>query len=468
MTEGDTVFDLIVIGSGPGGYVAAVRARQLGLTVACVEKEATVGGTCLNVGCIPSKTLLQASEHVEFISKRAQEHGISCEKLDFDFSKMMKRKEDVVEGLVRGVAALFKKNGVVHFEGTASFVSPYEIDVASSAGSTKVQGSHFILATGSTPIELPFLKFDEKIVLSSTGALSLKKVPEKLLVVGAGVIGVELASVYQRLGAKVVIIEMLETICPAMDGAVSRTLLKALTRQGLSFHLGAEVLSATKLQDGVELNVKTKEGEKEFSGDVVLVSVGRKPFSQGLGLEKIGVIVNEKGFVVVDPNLRTNLPHILAIGDLIDGPMLAHKASEEGVSAVELIAGLKPHINYASIPNVIYTHPEVASIGFTEEEMKRIGSAYLVGTCAFKGNPRARCSGDVEGFVKVLGSAKNGRLIGMHIIGPSASEMIGEGMIAIERQATLAEIANAPHAHPTLSEAIKEASLHALGRAIHL
>ncbi len=468
MAENAKEFDVVVIGSGPGGYVAAIRARQLGLKTACIEKEKTFGGTCLNVGCIPSKALLVSSEHVEFLREKAKEHGISCGNISFDFGRMMERKEQVVEGLVTSVAGLLKRNEVQAFQGTASFVSPHEIEVLSAAGKTRIYGKNFILATGSCPIELPFLRFDEKIVLSSTGALSLKRVPEKLLVIGAGVIGVELASVYQRLGAQVTIVEMLEAICPAMDGAVSRTLLRALTKQGISFHLGAEVLNANVSEKGVTLSVKTKEGNREFSGDRVLVSIGRRPYTEGLGLEKIGVEKTKKGFVAVDQNLRTSTSHIFAIGDLIDGPMLAHKASEEGVAAVELIAGLKPHVNYAAIPNVIYTHPEAAAIGFTEEEVKSLGVKYLAGSVSFKGNPRAKCSGDNEGLVKVIGEEKRGRLIGMHIIGPSASELIGEGMMAMEKRATLQEIASAPHAHPTLSEAIKEACLQALGRAVHL
>lgn len=461
-------FDIVVIGAGPGGYVAAIRAAQLGFKTACIEKRETFGGTCLNVGCIPSKALLQSSEHYDFLQDHAREHGIECEAPSFNFEQMMKRKDEVVKSLVTGVAGLLKRNKIETFNGTASFVSPNEINISGDDKLTKIKAKNFILATGSDSIELPFLKFDEKVVVSSTGALSLQKVPKKMLVIGAGVIGVELASVFSRLGSEVTIIEMLEQICPAMDGSISKTLLKLLKKQGMAFHLGAQVTEANVEKNSVSLKVKTKEGDKDFIGDVVLVSIGRRPYTEGLDLEKAGVKKSKNGFVVIDQNFRTSQPNIYAIGDIIDGPMLAHCASEEGVAAVELIAGMSPHINYAAIPNVIYTHPEAAAIGFTEEEAQEAGLKTLIGIYSFKGNARARCSGYTEGMVKVIGEETSGKLIGMHIIGPHASEMIGEGVLAMEKGATIEEIANASHAHPTLSESIKEAALNAIERAIHL
>jgi dihydrolipoamide dehydrogenase len=461
-------YDIVVVGSGPGGYVAAIRAAQLGFKTACVEKSATFGGTCLNVGCIPSKALLQSSEYYEFYQTKSEEHGIASKKASIDFKKMMERKKEVVDGLVTGVAGLLKRNKVTTYRGTARFTSPEEIMVSGEEEEKRIKAKNFILATGSESIDLPFLKRDEKVVLSSTGALSLSEAPKKMLVIGAGVIGVELASVYSRLGSEVTVIEMLDHICPAMDGKISKTLLQILKKQGLGFYLGAKVNDAVIKGKSVTLKVTTEEGDRDFSGDVVLVSIGRRPYIEGLGLEEAGVQKNDKGFVSVDRNFHTSQPHIYAIGDIIDGPMLAHKASEEGIAVVELIAGKSPHINYAAIPNVIYTHPEVAALGLTEEEAKEAGLKIIIGSYLFKGNPRARCSGYTEGFVKVIGEKSSRKLIGLHIIGAHASEMIGEGVMAIEKGATIEELANAFHAHPTLCEAIKEAALDALGRAIHL
>lgn len=457
-------FDVVVIGSGPGGYVAAVRAAQLGFKTACVEKMQTFGGTCLNVGCIPSKALLQSSEHYAFIHDKAKEHGILCKEPRFDWDAMQQRKDQVVEGLVKSVGTLFQKYKIASFPGHARFVSPQTLQV----GNDKITSQYYILATGSEPAPLPMLPFDEKKVLSSTGALSLQKIPKKLLVVGAGVIGVELASVYGRLGSEITIIEMLDRICPAMDKAVSRALLQALKKQGLVFHLGAKVASAKISNKEVFLSVEEGGEAKEFSADAVLVAVGRRPYSEGLGLEEIGVEKTKQGFVKVNESFATSQLHIFAIGDLIEGVMLAHRASEEGIAVAEMLAGQRPHIRYAAIPNVIYTHPEVAALGFTEEEAKERGIQVMIGTCSFRGNPRARCSGDMDGMVKVIGESNSHALIGMHIIGPHASEMIGEGVLAMEKRATLDELAAASHAHPTLTEAIKEATMQALGKAIHI
>jgi dihydrolipoamide dehydrogenase len=460
-------FDAAVIGSGPGGYVAAVRAAQLGLKTVCVEKNQTLGGTCLNVGCIPSKALLQSSEHYEWLKKHSQEHGILAKDISLDFSKMSQRKNQIVKGLVDSIAALFKKNGIEPILGTAKFLDSRTILVEGEKGQQQIEADNVILATGSEPITLPFLPFDEKVVLSSTGALALPHVPKKMTVIGAGVIGVELASVFQRLGSQVVLIEMLDIICPAMDPAISRMLLQVLRKQGLEFHLESKVTKAKVDSNNATLTYIENGQENSITSDVVLVAVGRRPYTQGLDLAKAGITPDSKGFVKVDGLFRTSAKNVYAIGDLIDGPMLAHRASEEGIAVAEIIAGHAPHLNYMAIPNVIYTSPEVAAVGMTEPEAKASGWQLKIGNCAFRGNPRARCSGEIEGAVKIIGEASSGRLVGLHILGAHASEMIGEGVIAIEKRATLEEIAQAPHAHPTMTEAIKEAALNALGRAIH-
>lgn len=463
-------YDVVVIGSGPGGYVAAIRASQLGFKTACIEKEKTLGGTCLNVGCIPSKALLQSTEHFAWIQHSASEQGINCTGLSVNFPQMMKRKVDVVQSLTQGVSGLFKRHNVTHIQGTARFISSQTIEISNgnnkSAAKQKITAKHFILATGSEPIPLPFLNFDEKLVLSSTGALSLAQIPKKMIVVGGGVIGVELASVYNRLGTEVVIVEMLEGICVAMDDAVSKTLLQVLKKQGISFYLGAKVIESTQDKKGICLKIEQNGQKLDLSADVVLVAVGRRPYSAGLGLQEIGITM-QKGLVAVDNNFRSSVPNIYAIGDLIEGPMLAHRASEEGCAVAEILAGHKPRLNYMAIPNVIYTHPEVASLGLTEKEARATGADIVIGTASFRGNPRARCAGDMEGFVKVIGAGKEGYLVGMHIIGPQASELVNGGVVAIEKRATLRQIAGYPHAHPTLSEAIKEACGNALGIAIH-
>lgn len=456
-------FQVLVIGSGPGGYVAAIRAAQLGFSVACVEKMPTLGGTCLNVGCIPSKALLQTSESWEWIEKSAAEQGISVKEATFDFAAMMKRKETIVKGLTDGVAGAFNKNKIERIIGAAKFTGPHTVDI----GGRQITAGNIIIATGSEPISLPFLPFDETVVVSSTGALSLPKVPKKLLVVGAGVIGVELASVYRRLGSEVSIVEMLDTITPAMDAAVCKQLQTLLKKQGLEFYLGAKVKEGSHDKKTVSLTVEHQNNTVKMDGDVVLVAVGRRPFTKDLALEKASLALSPKGFIPVDANLRTTQPHIYAIGDVIDGPMLAHRASHEGIAAAELIAGQQPTINYMGIPNVIYTHPEVAAVGFTEAEARAAGLELFIGTSFFRGNGRARCMGDTEGFVKIIGEKTSGRLVGMHIIGPHASELIAEGMMAIDKKATVADIMHACHAHPTLSETIMEAAQQALGQAIH-
>lgn len=436
------IYDIVVIGSGPGGYVAAIRAAQLGLKTACIEKNKTLGGTCLNVGCIPSKALLHDSE----ISK--------------DFPKMMERKGKVVAGFTTGIEGLFKKNKIDWIQGTGKLTGPNTIDV----GGKIIEAKNIVLATGSEPIALPFMPFDERKILSSTGALALTTVPKKMLVVGAGVIGVELGSVYNRLGSEVVFIEFLDRICAGFDMALSKALLKSLTNQGMVFHLSHKVMKA----EGTTLTVQGPDGEKKFSGDVVLVAVGRKPYSDGLGLDKVGIQKDPKGFIPIDNSFRTSQPNIFAIGDLVEGPMLAHKASEEGIAVVELIAGHNPTLNYMTIPNVVYTHPEVASVGLSEEELKARKIAYKSSQFPFKANSRARCVDDDEGFVKILADQATRRILGVHIIGPSASELISEATIAMQLKATADQLADTCFAHPTLSESLKEAALGLFKAPIHI
>lgn len=459
-------YDVIVIGAGPGGYVAAIRAAQLGFKVACVDKGETLGGTCLNVGCIPSKCLLQSTESFDWIKKFGSEHGISAKDVSFDFGLMMKRKDGIVKMLVDSIAAHFKKHQITRVQGEAHFIDPHTIEVLHGKEKEILKAKNFIIATGSEPIGLPFLPFDEKRVVSSTGALALTSVPKRLLIIGGGVIGVELASVYKRLGSEITIVEMLDTLMPTMDPAISKALLQVLKKQGIEFYLGARVKGAV-IDKSISLAVDYEQKELSLSADVVLVGVGRRPYTKNLAIDKAGITLNPKGFIPVDANFRTAQSHIFAIGDVLEGPMLAHRATHEGIVVAELMAGMQSRINYISIPNVIYTHPEVASVGLTENEAKEAGLKLLVGTNFFRGNARARCVGDIEGFVKVIGEANSGRLLGMHIIGAHASELIAEGMIALDKGATLQDLANACHAHPTLSESIMEACQQALGHAIH-
>jgi dihydrolipoamide dehydrogenase len=452
-------YQVVVIGSGPGGYVAAIRAAQLGFKTACIEKFERLGGTCLNVGCIPSKALLYTTEMYHFFKHKGESQGLKADKLDFDFEKIMARKSEVVQGLTSGIDSLFKKNKVDWIKGDASFTSPKTLKV----GEREIQADNIIIATGSEASALPFLPFDEERIVSSTGALSLKQVPQKMIVIGGGVIGVEMASVYNRLGSQVTVVEMLDEIVAGMDKTISRQLLLSLTKQGIVFHLGAKVLEKTEKGIKVQLN----EGLQELEADVILVAVGRRPFTKNLNLEKAQLSTNSFRQIPVNRNFQTSQPHIYAIGDIIDGPMLAHKAMEEGTAAAEIIAGLKPHINYLAIPNVVYTSPEAVSIGFTEQETKDRKMEVLIGNCSYKAISRARCIGESEGFVKVIAEKNTKRLIGYHILGAMASEMAAEGALAIERKVTLEEIAATSHAHPTLAEGVKEAVLNALGRQIH-
>jgi dihydrolipoamide dehydrogenase len=459
-----TSYDLAVIGAGPGGYVAALRAAKLGLKVVCIEKRKELGGTCLNVGCIPSKALLHASYEFYSMKHLSSLSGIKVENVELDFPAMMHNKEGIINPLREGIAGLFKKNKVDHIQGAARFVSATELAVDEDK---KITAKAFIIATGSEPVPLPFAPFDEKKILSSTGALTLGALPKKLVVIGAGVIGVELGSVYQRLGTKVVLVEFLDKICPFLDGTIATLFHKILEKQGLEFRLGTKVLGIEACE-GVKVEIEDKaEGRSLLDADAALVSIGRRPYTTGLGLQEIGIELTSKGQVVVDSNFRTAKPHIYAIGDVIDGPMLAHKASEEGACVAEIIAGKGATLDYVSIPNVVYTQPEVASVGFTEEELKSKGRACKVGTYSFKGNSRAKCYHLDEGLVKVIADAATEKVLGVHIAGPGASEMIAIASLALQKRMSVKDLAHTCFAHPTLSEALKEACLDTFGAAIH-
>ncbi|MBI3236791.1 MAG: dihydrolipoyl dehydrogenase [Chlamydiales bacterium] len=457
-------FDLLVIGSGPGGYVAAIRAAQLGMRVACIDKREKLGGTCLNVGCIPSKALLESSHLYAKMKSQSSGFGIDIPQIDFNLPKMMERKSRIITGFNEGIGALFKKNKIATYTGTASLLSANSISVA---GIT-LEGAHIVLATGSEPTPLPFLPFDGKRVLSSTDVLSLEKIPLKMAVIGAGVIGVELGSVYNRLGSQVLFIEFCDRICPTLDESISKELMGSLQKQGMEFCLSTKVVSAQVSEKGISLKVeKSNASYENIESDVVLVAIGRRPCSQELNLEKLGIALDSKGMVPVNGQFQTKIPSIFAIGDLIDGPMLAHKASEEGVAVAEIIAGQTASINYAAIPNVIYTHPEVASVGLTEQEAKTLNLDPISATCPFKSNSRARTSQEEEGFVKIIAQKGTDQILGIHIFGAHASEMIAQGCLAIASKTKVLDLAHLPCAHPTLSESLKEAALALHKKAIH-
>jgi dihydrolipoamide dehydrogenase len=459
-------FDVIVIGSGPGGYVCAIRAAQLGLKVACVEKRATLGGTCLNIGCIPSKALLQSSEEFEKAKDALQDHGVLIDGLKLDLARMQARKAEVVTVNTKGVEFLFRKNKVTWLKGTGCITAPGVVDVEGETYSAK----NIIIATGSESIPLPGITVDEKQVVTSTGALELDKVPGHLVVIGGGVIGLELGSVWRRLGAEVTVVEFLDRIVPGMDTEIAKTFQRILQKQGIKFRLGMKVVGTNTTESGVTLKMEPATGgaEETLSADVVLLSVGRRSYTQGLGLEEIGVALDDRNQIKVDAHYATNIPGIYAIGDVIVGPMLAHKAEDEGVAVAEFLAGQAGHVNYNAIPAVVYTWPEVASVGQTEEELKAAGVVYTVGKFPFTANGRARAMGDVDGFVKILADKATDRLLGAHVIGPDAGTLIAELTTAMEFGASAEDVARICHAHPTLSEAVKEAALAVEGRALHI
>ncbi len=469
-------YDLLVIGAGPGGYVCAIRAAQLGMQVAIVEKRGVdagkvrLGGTCLNVGCIPSKALLDTSEHFANATKHFADHGIQVGTPAIDVSQMLKRKDQVVNGLVDGIGFLMKKNKIEVLSGRGELLGSGQVRVTAADG-TKVehQAKHIVLAMGSVPIELPFLPYDGERIVSSDHAISFPEVPKHLLVVGGGVIGLELGSVWARLGAKVTVIEFLPQLCPFLDPDVAKELQKVLTKQGLGFSLQTKVTGAVKNADGtVTLNATDAEGKPvSFTGDRVLVSVGRRPLVEGTNLEAAGIVLTDKKRVKTDHDFRTSRPGVYAIGDLIDGPMLAHKAEEEGVTVAEVIAGQKNVLDHALIPNVVYTWPEVASIGLTETEAKKQGREIRIGRFPFVANGRAKASGDVDGFVKLISDAKTDRVLGAAIIGPRGSDLLAEITTTMTYGGSAEDIARTCHAHPTFSEAVKEAALDSLGRVLH-
>ena len=459
-------YDVIVIGGGPGGYVCAIRAAQLGLRTACVEKRATLGGTCLNIGCIPSKALLQSSENFEEASHSFADHGVMVEGVKLDLARMMARKDEVVSANVKGVEFLFKKNKVDWLKGSGHVAGPGQVDV----DGTRYAAKHIVIATGSESIALPGVELDESAIVSSTGALELDQVPERLVVIGGGYIGLELGSVWKRLGAEVTVIEYLDRLVPGMDAEIAKTFERVLGKQGIKFRLSTKVTGAVRGNDGVTLTVEpAKGGEAEqVKADVVLVAIGRRAHTGELGLEEAGVALDERGRVQVDTHYATNVAGIYAIGDVIAGPMLAHKAEEEGVALAERIAGQAGHVNYDVIPGVVYTWPEVASIGKTEDDLKRQGISYKVGKFPFTANGRARAMGSTDGFVKLLADKDSDRLLGAHIIGPDAGTLIAELATAMEFGASSEDVARTCHAHPSLSEAVKEAAMAVDGRALHI
>lgn len=462
----DQSFDLVVIGSGPGGYVAAIRATQLGLKTAIVEKMPTLGGTCLNIGCIPSKALLQSSELYETARHKMKKHGVLVKDVELDLKAMLQRKDAVVKQLTTGIASLMKKNQISVFAGMGRLNGRGRVDVSSAGGETMtLTAKHVIVATGSAPIELPFAPFDGDFVVSSTEALAFEAVPQHLVVVGAGAIGLEMGSVWLRLGAEVTVVELLPRIAPFADKEASDQLQKSLERQGMRFILGGKLTEIDKAQRRVAVDAG---GEKIKLGcDKVLIAVGRKAYTEGLGLETVGLAVDKRGKIAVDGHFRTAVEGIYAIGDVIDGPMLAHKAEEDGIACVEGILGQHCHVNWDTVPSVVYTWPELASVGKTEEELKAKGVAYKVGSFPFFVNARAKAMDERDGLVKVLAGAEDDRLLGVHIVGPNASELIAEAVTVAEFGGSAEDIGRTVHAHPTLSEVVKEAALAAMGRPLH-
>ena len=453
-------YDIIVIGSGPGGYIAAIRASQLGKKVAIIEKYATLGGTCTNVGCIPSKALLDSSHHYYDAVHHFEEHGISVEKPSFDFSKMVARKAGIVETTTGGIKYLMDKNSVDVFEGLGSFVDATHVKITKNDGSDEtIDGDNIIIATGSKPSTLPFITIDKERIITSTEALKLSEVPKHLLVIGGGVIGLELGSVYKRLGAEVTVIEYADKITPTMDSDVSKELQKVLKKQGIKFATSHGVNAVERKGKEVVVKATDKKGnEVSFTGDYCLVAVGRKPYTEGLGLENIGVKLNQRNQVEVNDHLQTSVANVYAIGDVIKGAMLAHKAEEEGVVVAEYLAGQKPHVDYNLIPGIVYTWPEVAAVGKTEDELKTAGTAYKAGKFSMRALGRSRASGDLDGFVKILADKNTDEILGVHIVGARAADLIMEAAVAMEYRASAEDLARICHGHPTYSEAVKEAA----------
>ena len=461
-------FQAIVIGGGPGGYVCAIRLSQLGIKTACVESRGSLGGTCLNIGCIPSKSLLNLSENFHKV-KHFSNLGIEISAVKLNLEKMMKNKDKVVTILTKGIEFLFKKNKVTHYKGTGSFKSATQVSIIDDKKKeTIIDSDKIIISTGSEPISLPGVEFDEKVIVSSTGALALSKVPKKMVIVGAGYIGLEMGSVWSRLGSEVHVVEFLDHITPGMDKEISKEFMKILQKQGINFHLQTKVNSIKKNNKRAVVSTTNRDGKKiNFECNVVLVSVGRKPNTKNLNLDAIGIALDDKKRVKVDKNFQTNVKNIYAIGDVIAGPMLAHKAEEEGIAIAELIAGQSGHVNYNIIPGVVYTSPEVASIGKTEEQLKDLNQKYKVGKFPFMANSRAKAINETDGFVKILAEEKTDKVLGVHIIGSHAGEMIAQIAIAMEFGSSSEDIARTCHAHPTFSEAIKEAALSVDKRPIH-
>lgn len=462
-------FDVTIIGSGPGGYVAAIRCAQLGFKTAIIEKS-ELGGTCLNVGCIPSKALLDSSEHYHNAVTNFAEHGIEIKKAKIDFEKMIQRKREVVDTNVKGIDYLMNKNKIEVFKGTGSFKDTTHVIVTKEDGTTEeIESKNIIIATGSYSTELPFAKTDKKRIITSTEALELKEIPEHMIVIGGGVIGLELGSVYLRLGSKVTVIEYMDRIIPGMDAALSRELAKVLKKQGMKFHTSTKVSEVTNEGKKVNVKAENKKGEEvTFDGDYVLVAVGRSPYTDGLGLENAGIETDERGRIKTNEHLQTNVSNVYAIGDVITGAMLAHKAEDEGVLVAEKLAGQKPHIDYNLIPGVVYTWPEVAAVGKTEEQLKADGVKYKSGSFPFRALGRARASMDLDGFVKILADETTDEVLGIHIIGARAADLIAEAVMAMEYRASAEDIARMSHAHPTYAEAIKEAAMDATEkRPIH-
>jgi dihydrolipoamide dehydrogenase len=464
----DDNFDLVVVGGGPGGYTAAIRAAQLGMKTACVEKRGALGGTCLNVGCIPSKALLQSSELFEEAQHSFADRGISVGSVKLDLKKMMGQKDTTVTGLTQGIEFLFKKNKVTYIKGTGVLQGSGRVEVTGEDSRT-LKAKNILIATGSEVAPLPNVKIDEKQIVSSTGALELTKVPKKMVVIGAGVIGLELGTVWRRLGSEVTVVEFLDRILPGTDDEVAKTTQRIMKKQGIKFMLGKKVTGAKKLKTGVTLTMEPSKGgdEETLKSDIVLLAIGRRPYTEGLGLEDLGVELDKAGRIIVDENFKSSVDGVYAIGDVIDGPMLAHKAEDEGVVCVEKLSGQKPHIDYNNIPGVIYTWPEVATVGKTEEQLKEAGIEYAVGKVPFMANSRARANGFTDGFVKILADKKSDKVLGVHIIGPDAGTIIHECVLAMEFGASSEDIGRTCHAHPTLNEAVKEAALAVDGRTLN-